>query len=164
MLFVGIDATAPARQAWCVNLYIRASAQVDRPALLIYQPSTTPGRQVGRSALLFSSASLLLHMVGRSAGWQVGTSLLRIWLPSFRSGWHVGKLALLICQPSSTYCRQVGRLALFFSSASLFLHLVGSVVRRFDGPKVRLSRRLDAAYIVYLTVFHDRYYHDYTNN
>ena len=42
---------------------------VGRSSLLICQPSSTPGRQVGRLALLFSSACSLLHQVGRSAGW-----------------------------------------------------------------------------------------------
>ena len=55
-----------------------AGRHVGRLALLICQPSSTSGRQVGRLVLLFSSTSLLPHLVGRSACRQVGTSLLPV--------------------------------------------------------------------------------------
>ena len=121
-------------------------------SLLIWLPTTTSGRQVGRLALLFSDC-LLLHLVCRSAGWhfsshmtayyyiwyagrQVGTSLL-IWLPTTTSGRKVGRLALLFSSACLlvhlvgrlallfSYGMQVGRLALLFSYDCLLLHLVG---------------------------------------
>ena len=91
---------------------------------------------VGRSALLFPSPSLLLHLVDRSAGRQAGPSLL-IWLPSFRSGRQVGRSALLICHPYSTAGRQVGKPELIFSSHYLLLDLVGrSAGRLFSSARL----------------------------
>ena len=84
---------------------------------------------LGRSASRhFSSASLLLHLVGGSA--------LLICLSSSKPGKQVGRSALLlscVCQPSSTLGRQVGRSALLFPSHYILLDLVGrSASRHFS--------------------------------